>query len=149
MQQQQSTLGMVTRQLSQSPMAGARSVYVGLRAALRAPLWVSGRNLRSALEADAESATPTLIPDRDLVVALRVANGAVRHLSRTHTAWRNTCLYRSVAECLVLRRYGVPAMLRIGVKSGDGDIEAHAWVVRADRPSRESDEGHQPLVLRA
>ena len=23
--------------------------------------------------------------------------------------WRNTCLYRSVAECLVLRRYGVPA----------------------------------------
>ena len=112
-------------------MAGARSVYVGLRAALRAPLWVSGRNLRSALEADAESATPTLIPDRDLVVALRVANGAVRHLSRTHTAWRNTCLYRSLAQYLVLRDFGKSAAIRIGVQGPEADepLNAHSWVV--------------------
>jgi hypothetical protein len=45
--------------------------------------------------------------------------------------WKSTCLYRSVAECLVLRRYGVPAVVRIGVKSdpGSGRILAHAWVV--------------------
>src|SRR5207237_1359994 len=60
--------------------------------------------------------------------------------------WRNTCLYRAVAECLVLRRYGVPCRLELGVARlgprgwglGAGDDEApkrimaHAWVVRAD-----------------
>jgi hypothetical protein len=45
--------------------------------------------------------------------------------------WRNTCLYRSVAECLALRRLGMPARLCIGVEE-DGDsldhVAAHAWV---------------------
>ena len=51
-------------------------------------------------------------------------------------ARRNTCLYRSVAECLVLRHYGIACRLRIGVQNSQppgGAIAAHAWVVRGDR----------------
>ena len=120
-------------------------MLAGARAALASRRWIDGPRLTELLR------DPPPAPERRVP---RGATGAAMLLLKVlarlpGSAWRNTCLYRSVAECLVLRRYGVPAMLRIGVKSGDGDIEAHAWVVRADRPSRESGEGHQPLVLRA
>jgi hypothetical protein len=70
-------------------------------------------------------------------VAIRGAHYALRLLARARfLPWRNTCLYRSVAECLVLRHYGIPCRLRIGVQNSQppgGPIAAHAWVVRADR----------------
>jgi hypothetical protein len=120
-------------------------MLAGARAALASRRWIDGPRLTELLR------DPPPAPERRVP---RGATGAAMLLLKAlarlpGSPWRNTCLYRSVAECLVLRRYGVPAMLRIGVKNGGGDIEAHAWVVRADRPSRESDEGHQPLVLRA
>ncbi|HUQ47921.1 MAG TPA: lasso peptide biosynthesis B2 protein [Gemmatimonadaceae bacterium] len=117
--------------MSRSPAAGTRSVYVGLRAALRAPQWVSGARLRSALEAEAEPDTQRLSADEELVLALRVANGAVRHLSRTHTAWRNTCLYRSMAQYLVLKDFGKSAAIRIGVQGPESEeaLKAHSWVI--------------------
>ena len=120
-------------------------MLAGARAALASRRWIDGPRLTELLR------DPPPAPGRRVP---RGATGAAMLLLKAlarlpGSPWRNTCLYRSVAECLVLRRYGVPAMLRIGVKNGDGDIEAHAWVVRADRPLRESDEGHQPLVLRA
>jgi len=54
--------------------------------------------------------------------------GRLRRLS-VHR-WRATCLYRSVAECLVLRELGFPARILIGARRDDtgGTIEAHAWV---------------------
>jgi len=121
-----------------------RAVLAGVRAALQSPRWMDGARLAELLR------DPPPQPER------RVPRGAtgsamllLRVLARLPgSRWRNTCLYRSVAECLVLRRYGVPATLRIGVRNGTGDIEAHAWVVRADRPAPDAG-GHQPLVLRA
>ena len=114
-------------------MNAARSALVGVAAALRAPLWISGARLRTALEAEVGPRAPGTEPDPQIVMALRVANGAVRQLSRTHTAWRNTCLYRSVAQYLVLRDFGRSAAIRIGVKSAhhedDGDVAAHSWVL--------------------
>lgn len=65
--------------------------------------------------------------------ALRASRSMLRLLARARLPWwRNTCLYRAVAECIVLRRYGVPCRLELGVgRSGDGTtIGAHAWVVR-------------------
>src|SRR4051812_24641235 len=131
MQQQLSTLRIMTRHMSHSPVAGARSFYVGLRAALRAPLWVSGANLRSALEAEAAPDRRTLLADQELVLALMVANGALRHLSKTHTAWRNTCLYRSMAQYLVLKDFGKSAAIRIGVQGAEDEttLNAHSWVI--------------------
>ncbi|HEV7590073.1 MAG TPA: lasso peptide biosynthesis B2 protein [Longimicrobium sp.] len=123
-----------------SPLA----MLAGARAALASPRWIEGARLTELLR------DPPPAPERPVP---RGATGAalllLRALARLpRSPWRNTCLYRSVAETLVLRRYGVPAILRIGVKNGAGDIEAHAWVVRADRPWHDAG-GHQPLVLRA
>jgi hypothetical protein len=121
------------------------AVLAGVRAALASRRWIEGSRLTELLR------DPPPAPERRVP---RGATGAamlmVRALARLPgSPWRNTCLYRSVAECLVLRRYGVPATLRIGVKNGAGDIEAHAWVVRADRPAHADAGGHQPLVMRA
>lgn len=128
-----------------SPLGGMRAAYVGMSAAMRAPFWVSGARLKSALDADAGSYQRGGHPDQALVLALRVANGAVRHLSGTRTMWRNTCLYRSMAQYLVLRRYGRSAAIRIGVKGArkhidDGEVTAHSWVVY-NGPERVQDGG--------
>lgn len=139
---------MMARSLSQSPAGGARSFYVGLRAALRAPLWVSGARLRSALEAEAAPDTRTLLPDPDLVLALRVANGFVRHLSKTHTAWRNTCLYRTVAQYLVLKDFGRSAGIRIGVQdpANRKPMLAHSWVIyHGPEPVQDGGESFEEL----
>jgi hypothetical protein len=71
--------------------------------------------------------------------SLRDARRALRLLAALPgRRWRNTCLYRSVAECAVLRRYGLPARVCLGVRrdavaAAAGpehacDIRAHAWV---------------------
>lgn len=68
---------------------------------------------------------------RDPTDALRAARRMLRILARARLPWwRNTCLYRAVAECLVLRHYGIPSRVRLGVaRPGDGfPIAAHAWV---------------------
>lgn len=43
-----------------------------------------------------------------------------------------TCLARSIVLVALLRRRGIPAELRIGVRKGDRGFEAHAWVVAAE-----------------
>jgi Transglutaminase-like superfamily len=39
-----------------------------------------------------------------------------------------TCLPQALAAETILRRRGHPADVRLGVKRGDGGVEAHAWV---------------------
>ena len=135
-----------------SPAGAAKSAFVGVRAALRAPLWVSGDRLKSALEQNVDQSAKRTHTDPRLVVALRVANGTVRQLARTHTAWRNTCLYRSAAQYLVLRDFGRPAAIRIGVKNvkhdDDGDVAAHSWVLH-DGPElvQDTDMTYEELVF--
>ena len=129
-----------------------RSAYVGFSAALRAPRWIAGPRLKSALEAEVNHAGQPVTPDHSLEVALRVANGAVRHLARTGTAWKNTCLYRSMAQYLVLRDYGRSAAIRIGVQgaprhSDDKEVTAHSWVIYHG-PERVQDGGETYEELR-
>ncbi|HSU12778.1 lasso peptide biosynthesis B2 protein [Longimicrobium sp.] len=124
----------------------AGAVLAGARAALAAPRWIEGPRLTELLRPPARSRAETRVPRGATGSAMRLLRLLARVPGRR---WRNTCLYRSVAECLVLRRYGIPAIVKIGVKSGEGDIEAHAWVVRADRERQDSGDGHEPLVLRA
>jgi hypothetical protein len=109
----------------------ARGLAEGVSAALRSPLWLRGERLTELMDAPAGLAPESAVP--------RGATGAafltLRILGRVpHSPWRFTCLYRSIAECLVLRRHGVPAVMRIGVRNEGppaGAIVAHAWVVRA------------------
>lgn len=122
------------------------AVLAGVRAALESPRWIDAARLQELMRAP-----DLIVPERRVPRGgVGAANRLLRVLARLPgDRWRNTCLYRSVAECLVLRGYGVPAIVRIGVKNETGDIEAHAWVVRADGGTQDSGDGHEPLVLRA
>src|SRR5215469_11402898 len=54
-----------------------------------------------------------------------------RSVSRAANAlpWKSLCLSRSIAEFIMLRRRGIPAVLFAGVKfSGHSSLDAHAWV---------------------
>jgi hypothetical protein len=132
-------------------MIGPGAVLAGAWAGLRAPWWLEGERLHALLRPPAQ-ADGADAPRGAVSAAVRT----VALLSRLpRSPWRNTCLYRSTAECLVLRRYGVPALVRIGARRDDaangGEILAHAWVVRAGDPASPdaSPGGHVPLVLRA
>ena len=108
--------------------SAARAVLVGLRAAWRTPSIIA-HDLASllvppsALSRAAASESPSL--------AVRVGHRTLALLARVRPGrWRATCLHRSVAECVVLRAYGLPARLVIGVGNGAAPATtiAHAWV---------------------
>jgi hypothetical protein len=47
--------------------------------------------------------------------------------------WKSLCLSRSIAELVMLRRRGIPAVLLAGVKSlQDSSLHAHAWIRAGD-----------------
>jgi hypothetical protein len=104
---------------------------VGVATALSLPLWLGSRRLTElirssgSLKSGPEAGEPA--------AALRAALRTLRILARTRLPWwRNTCLFRALAECLVLRHYGIACHVELGVThSGDAvAIAAHAWVVR-------------------
>jgi hypothetical protein len=54
--------------------------------------------------------------------------------------WNTLCLSQSIAQLIMLRRRGVPAVLLAGVKSaGDSSLVAHAWVLAGDDMGGNSD----------
>ena len=128
-------------------LAGA--ALTGAWSALRVPLWLRGRRWQELLVPPAASGERA-DPPRGVV---RASYAGVRVLSAVPgLPWRNTCLYRSVAECLALRRYGVPAVVRIGVRAGQGTetpIVAHAWVVRDPAAEPAPPDRMNPFALRA
>jgi hypothetical protein len=109
----------------------ARGLAEGVLAALRAPLWLRGERLTSLMDAPPGEPSESPVPKGATgaaFLALRILGGVPK------SPWRSTCLYRSIAECLILRRHGVPAVMRIGVRNEGPPghaIVAHAWVVRA------------------
>ena len=108
-------------------MSALHDVAIGARAAWVVP-GVIGRRLAPLLERPA-AASPPRAPDARL--AVRASHALLARLARMwHPRWRDTCLYRSAAECLVLRSYGLPAYVVIGVGTGaaPSDVIAHAWV---------------------
>lgn len=105
---------------------------VAALATLRTPLYVRGRSVDRLLESTAAAAAGEAL-SAEILSSLRWARALLRRLARLPLSpWRDTCLYRSIAECLVLRWYGVPAAIRFGVRNESpphGPIVAHAWVV--------------------
>ena len=81
-----------------------------------------------------------LVPGRrkDGLPAVRLARlveSAARHHLRPMT-----CLTRSLALQALLRRQGIEADLRIGVRREDGLLRAHAWVEHAGVPVGERED---------
>ncbi|GAC1478118.1 MAG: hypothetical protein NVS1B4_21610 [Gemmatimonadaceae bacterium] len=114
---------------------------VGAWSVVRAPFWLRRGRLLDLLKTPAARPAPSP-PPAAIDAALGAIIPALDALSALPVGpWRNTCLFRSVAECLVLRHYGVAASLRIGVKNEEpphGKILAHAWVVRGPDAAADS-----------
>jgi hypothetical protein len=119
----------------------------GVWGAVRVPAYLRGRRWTELLEPPAAAAARR--PPRGTARASRIA---VRVLAAIPgLPWRNTCLYRSIAECLALRSAGVPAVVRIGVRpgrEGEASVAAHAWVVDP-RDERPPPDGLRPFVARS
>lgn len=64
---------------------------------------------------------------------IRLSERAARH----HWAPMN-CLRRSLVQRQLLARRGIDAQLQIGVRSGPGGLQAHAWLTHAGRPLNDS-----------
>jgi len=116
---------------------------IGISAAVRSPRWIEGPHLDQLMR---DPERPVLV-SRNPALASKASAIALRLLARLPlTPWHNTCLYRSVAECIALRRCGIAARLRLGVAHGPeamGAITAHAWV---ERPSGDgADRDYVPL----
>ena len=109
------------------PRAGAYAV--GVAAALSLPFWVGGKRLAQLFRESGD-----LRGRRgDPADVLRAAHRALRVLARMRLRWwRNTCLYRALVECLVLRRYGIACRVELGVARSGETIGAHAWVARGN-----------------
>jgi hypothetical protein len=117
-----------------------RELAVGAGAALSTPLWLHGRRWRTLLAAPEQATAPSAATLAGAEGAIRAGRFWLRQLARIPGGvWRNTCLFRSVAECLVLRRRGVDARLRIGVGREADGIIAHAWVQRPGQPDADAD----------
>lgn len=147
------------------------ALTVGATAALRVPWWLRGRRVEKLLDRSGGECAREISPGRTdspatspgttdpaattspgvlpppVPLATRAARAAINRLAKVpFSPWRNTCLYRSIAECLVMRHYGIPALIRIGVRNEappHGPIVAHAWVVY---PGYVEVEHHIPLA---
>ena len=104
---------------------------IGAISALAVPLRLRGSGIATLIRG-----VPPLGRERgDPKDALRAAHRMLRVLARARLPWwRNTCLYRAVAECLVLRYYGIPSRVRLGVArpGSESPIHAHAWSLRGN-----------------
>ena len=114
-----------------------RDGWHGGLAAYRSAAWIASPRFSELLALPASASN---VPVAEPEGALRAARRALRLLARLPgRRWRASCLYESVAECLVLRQSGVPAAVCIGVKRGaDGQpgLQAHAWVARNESDRR-------------
>ena len=108
--------------------ADGRAAAIAAAAVLRAVVAVRLTTLAPLLRAP--TGVPRLRPDDDALAHQATAMAFVAlHRLRRLRAWRSTCLFRAVAECLILRALGRPAVLRLGVarRGAAADVTAHAW----------------------
>ena len=129
--------------MSVSSAGTLRATSVAAAAVLLTPLLLAGTAWERLLRAPAPARPARPIPDASLAVADRL----IDRLSRTRFGgvWRDTCLYRSIAQCLILRHYGLWAVVRLGAKHEGDDVVAHAWV-ETDPSADSSPTGHRVLA---
>jgi hypothetical protein len=89
--------------------------------------------------------------DQDRAAAAPTADEAQRiarlvGIAAHHGPYRATCLRQSLAVWWLLRRLGIPAELRIGVRKDAGDFQAHAWVEHSGLPIGADSLGYVPFA---
>jgi hypothetical protein len=96
----------------------------GVLAAVRAP-----RVIETSLKTLLDPPVVSTAEPRECARSIRAAHRTLRLLAMIPGGrWRNTCLFRSVAECEVRRARGWPARVAIGVGSVEAQVIAHSWV---------------------
>ena len=68
------------------------------------------------------------------------AVGRLVDIAARRGAGRPTCLARSVTLWWLLRRRGIDSAIRIGVRTVEGRMEAHAWVEHAGLVLNDADD---------
>ena len=128
-----------------------RAGWIGLAAAWETAEWIEADDGLQELAEGVPGEKDPYGPAGALAGrAERAAELGLRVLARLpDSRWRATCLYRSVATCLVRRRLGLPARLALGVRSdgpGEGGPSAHAWSEGADEDPGPEGEGWSRLT---
>ena len=91
--------------------------------------WIERRPVRQSPDSRADEAS--------------LAEWVDRLMTRLPGPWRKTCLKRAFVLYYLLRRIGRPAELRIGVRRDEeGNLAAHAWLVRNGVPVLEAGADH-------
>nr|WP_241696916.1 lasso peptide biosynthesis B2 protein [Mariprofundus sp. KV] len=57
--------------------------------------------------------------------------GRIVELAASYTPWESKCLVQACMASILLRRYGIPYVIHLGVTRGDGvqdALKAHAWL---------------------
>lgn len=70
------------------------------------------------------------MPSPELKEKAEMIAWAIRAAAR-RTPWQNACLVRGLAGLVLLRGYGIPCTLFLGVAKGSSspeELEAHAWL---------------------
>lgn len=95
-------------------------------AALRLLDYNRSRTLLERLSQASKRPMPADPPAATADTAQRLAR--LVSIAANHGPYRATCLRQSLALWWLLRRRGIAAELRIGVRKEQGELQAHAWV---------------------
>ncbi|GBD33051.1 hypothetical protein HRbin33_02030 [bacterium HR33] len=117
--------------------APCRAILLGLAAAAASPYWLTADRMTLLICCCSRTggSRPEAAP---AMRSIRVAMFALRLLARVPGGlWKNTCLYRAVTQCVVLRHYGFRCRVQIGVRrtgnASQDTVSAHAWVALEQR----------------
>lgn len=92
----------------------------------RLMLWILPfRHIAYRLGEQGRESSSAILPN-ETERAERVRNLLVQVCRRVH--WKPSCLVRSLAAMILLRREGLEGTLYLGVARASGELRAHAWV---------------------
>jgi hypothetical protein len=98
------------------------------------------QRMKSALERRSPAAGPAAVPRREDATARAKTVARIAGIAAGRGPVRATCLRRSLLIWWLLRREGIDAKIRIGVRRDGGELFAHAWVEHRGIPLGESDD---------
>lgn len=88
-----------------------------------------------------EAVTPTSHPQMDIPHTVQIVD-----LACAHHIKQMSCLERTLTAHRTLKRHGVYAQVRIGVRKGsENELEAHAWLEHPDLPQEALELTYIPL----
>ena len=90
--------------------------------------------------------TPTEQLDTAQACAKAQRIARLLRIAANHGLYRATCLRQSLALWWLLKRRGIPAELRIGVRKDGAGLNAHAWVEFDGTPLGRENLGYVPFA---